>query len=728
MGQLEPGDREEMLLRGILNGDTETNIEPGSRKEMLLKAILENGGGGGGGGGGGLPDVTDADNGDFARVVNGAWGKDAGDDIARIDGYYESMGVGYADQLNSSQGVTNTAPYNFRTTGGSADVGGRKKEKIVGGTIGWNQQIENGDFASSAGWNANRCSLSVADNVATLTMADNVTASASLGRTGTTSLPAGHLYLCRATVRSGYTSGVCFRLGGTNSANIVLAANTRTTLERVIQKGTSNEGFLIYPNKGGDAEVGDIFTVEKVMVIDLTQMFGSRIAERIASLESNETGSGLEWIRSYGFITRDYYSFDPGSLLTVNTTASVSRGFNLLDDGTAKLVGGKQVQITGTYSSIAYTDINGQSETLTPDTDGKFTPAKNGVLTVTGSDSTTCVHLVWSGTRDGDYEEYREVRTEVAGKTATRKYGYVDMGTLTWSYEERPSAPNRFHAAVTGIKTPTTNDERATGIVTADYVASGVPIGSTDGDKLIARYTNGQVYILDSAYSTAADFKTAVTGKILVYELAAPVTETLGDSPYLQGTLKLDADNNLYYEGDTVDLGENLWCDDFGTEEFEDSRPVPMPVGHQTLYPANLRDKLQHLPGLASEDGWYVVQQSGTQMYLRSVREVIAPYVVGLEFDASEDRYVASCTNGEIAEAFIEGRRVFLEFEIPGYTGWQYMAEVCVGGANLDNERVTAFFAQMVDPFSGALVSLYSSPGTDDSDTWHMQTYPLTGA
>lgn len=49
MGQIEPGDREEMLLQGILNGDSTTNIEPGSRKEAYLKAILENGGGGGGG-------------------------------------------------------------------------------------------------------------------------------------------------------------------------------------------------------------------------------------------------------------------------------------------------------------------------------------------------------------------------------------------------------------------------------------------------------------------------------------------------------------------------------------------------------------------------------------------------------------------------------------------------------------------------------------------------------
>ena len=71
MPTIEPGDREEMLLQGILNGDESTNIEPATRKEILLagilngatecnidpatreeallKAILLNGGGGSGG-------------------------------------------------------------------------------------------------------------------------------------------------------------------------------------------------------------------------------------------------------------------------------------------------------------------------------------------------------------------------------------------------------------------------------------------------------------------------------------------------------------------------------------------------------------------------------------------------------------------------------------------------------------------------------------------------------
>ena len=45
----------ERLLKGILDGDTTTDIEPASREERLLKAILENGGGGGGSGSGELP-------------------------------------------------------------------------------------------------------------------------------------------------------------------------------------------------------------------------------------------------------------------------------------------------------------------------------------------------------------------------------------------------------------------------------------------------------------------------------------------------------------------------------------------------------------------------------------------------------------------------------------------------------------------------------------------------
>ena len=81
-----------------------------------------------------------------------------------------------------------------------------------------------------------------------------------------------------------------------------------------------------------------------------------------------------------------------------------------------------------------------------------------------------------------------------------------------------------------------------------------------------------------------------MSGVMLVYELATPTTETA--EPY----------------------NESQICDDFGTEEFVSTSIVP--VGHKTRYPANLRDKLQHLPDLASMDGTYLIQQSGKQMSL----------------------------------------------------------------------------------------------------------------
>ena len=105
--------------------------------------------------------------------------------------------------------------------------------------------------------------------------------------------------------------------------------------------------------------------------------------------------------------------------------------------------------------------------------------------------------------------------------------------------------------------------------------------------------SSGEVLVYDENYTTSASvssFKTAMSGVYLVYELATPTTETA--EPFQQVQI----------------------CDDFGTEEFVSTSIVP--VGHNTRYPANLRDKLQHLPDLASADGTYAIQQSSSQMSL----------------------------------------------------------------------------------------------------------------
>lgn len=95
-----------------------------------------------------------------------------------------------------------------------------------------------------------------------------------------------------------------------------------------------------------------------------------------------------------------------------------------------------------------------------------------------------------------------------------------------------------------------------------------------------------------STITTVKDWRTYLASNpiTVLFELATPTTETAEPFQHIQ------------------------IVDDFGTEEFVSTGIVP--VGHNTRYPANLRDKLQHLPSLASADGTYLIQQSGKQMSL----------------------------------------------------------------------------------------------------------------
>ena len=72
---------------------------------------------------------------------------DARGDVALQDGYYANMTVGNAEQLVATVGIEDKVPYNFRTSGGSADIGDREEDKLIGGTIAWNQLLP--DIGSS---------------------------------------------------------------------------------------------------------------------------------------------------------------------------------------------------------------------------------------------------------------------------------------------------------------------------------------------------------------------------------------------------------------------------------------------------------------------------------------------------------------------------------------------------------------------------------------------------
>lgn len=102
-------------------------------------------------------------------------------------------------------------------------------------------------------------------------------------------------------------------------------------------------------------------------------------------------------------------------------------------------------------------------------------------------------------------------------------YGMVDLGTLDWT----DIGNNIFRAPIAGIATESVSSDRRTGIVCTAYAPSAtVAIGATMTDKSMLR-ASGYFFIRNTDYSDAADFKAAMSGVQLCYELATPIPITL---------------------------------------------------------------------------------------------------------------------------------------------------------------------------------------------------------
>lgn len=122
----------------------------------------------------------------------------------------------------------------------------------------------------------------------------------------------------------------------------------------------------------------------------------------------------------------------------------------------------------------------------------------------------------------------------------------VDMGDLVWLL-----APGATHIWSTGINdkkniTSPPYSNRQTSIICSAYGAdSQISISENAMNNCKWLCIEKKVFIKDTAYSSASDFKTAVTGQKIVYELATPTTVTLTPTQVetLLGTNNIWADS-----------------------------------------------------------------------------------------------------------------------------------------------------------------------------------------
>lgn len=572
------------------------------------------------------------------------------------DGYYPQMTVGNAEQLVSTVGVDDQNPYLFRTAGGPLDIGEYEEDKTVGGTLCWNQWY---DFTQeSSKWLSNG-SVTKTWNDGIVTLSNGSTDSAYVYQNITEIASHKYLYYVDgettvigdgATV---YPAISIYATGATTNITVSFGTSGRKVLSGIFAAASDfTNRFQIRPNHTGSS-----VKVYSYMLFDLTQMFGSTIADYIYSLEIANSGAGVAWFRKY--FPKPYYAYNAGELMSVQTSAHKMVGFNQFDGTTVKghkWTSGEYVSANNSFAAtstkipcipnreycfyfpnltktvaIYFTKFDANGNYISNTNYYNLLVSTKYITYVIPDDvhyitffmyaasdfineelEDVCVNLSWDGERDGEYEPYEEhvypldsdlvLRgqpkldanndlyyngdTYEADGTVTRKYGIVDLGTLTWNLLTPTNETDR----VFQTNVPNKILGWYNFICSAPYTVSTVSTTNMHYDgynKVIRGHgSNNAIYIRDDNYDTAALFKAAMSEIYLVFELETPTTESA--DPYTNPQV----------------------VNDFGTEEYTDTRTIPIPVGHETWYPANLRAKLEMAPNSPDGDGDYIVRQT----------------------------------------------------------------------------------------------------------------------
>lgn len=277
-------------------------------------------------------------------------------------------------------------------------------------------------------------------------------------------------------------------------------------------------GHKYYANINGNKYIGtsneSAITVNGATdnVHDLTNLFGIAIANYIYSLEQSKAGAGVAFFRK--LFPNEFYSY-------AESTESVNASAHITKDASGSLIANYPLDSALTLRGIPKLDGNNK--------------------------------LFYDGDK---YEN---------DGTVTRKYWYVDLGTITPTlYNTSDGKLFRFNCPSPYVKQlPNTNT--LPNIICAKYPTVK---GNVRSNKTLSMPVNVSAFdIIDNDYSDASAFQKALSGVYVVYELnVTPATETA----------------DAYANPQRVTSN--------GYEEYEDYsvsqgfRDVSIPVGHNTKY------------------------------------------------------------------------------------------------------------------------------------------------
>lgn len=506
--------------------------------------------------------------------------------------------------------VSNSDPYTYRKSlGNLADM------EIVGASVGWNQLVQNGNFASTSGWDKTpNTTLTASNHELTVSTSADGNKYATQNYNGI----AGHKYLINIDYKSDYTSNLIVVYIGAEDSSRINFTNTVTGQYQRFSKvfaAVSGSQFSIrllnrnslYSNK-----------YKNVWLIDLTALFGSAtIADHIYSLEQAQEGSGIAWIKKYGFFYKDYFAYDPGSIQSVCIASRKVTGKNVIDiinpsaiESYVTVVDNETIAFarstytisnfcvrlrnsnTGTYvDNLVKTQDGSYSFTFTHD--GSYNIFRFRAMFSNNSDA----QISWDigNLPYGEYTVYVTYKGIGTGTGIISK-PHIGLNIATYPFDSTKQIRGMFDIVNGELKangdvwrgdkiqrnwlepidlgtynwsinnlgyftTPRNSIKKGVAICSKYYIYAGENASSISSDKQFA-IGEYNIIIRDDAYSDAATFKTAMSGVYLLAQSDTPTTESA--QPYQNP--------------------QRAYID--GTEEFIDglTRDVMIPVGNNTTY------------------------------------------------------------------------------------------------------------------------------------------------
>ena len=513
----------------------------------------------------------------------------------------EHVVAGTAEDLLTDLGALDTSPYLYRQTPSDGDRAVLRK--IVGGTLAWNQLV----------LDVNRSFTSAMSDTRPFTLQLRMFAS-----------PYTTAFISNVGLGKGiYTrlfvgidtqgSGLYLTHNGSNN-NIEIWRNTNQQLV-VGHKYLFNVNVV----NNDPTTVGGL-VLEDMMLIDLTTLFGSTIADYIYSLEQATAGAGVAWVKQY--IDLDtYHAYSAPTIKSVEGLESHNMtGKNLFDfslrtsnkylsttDGSEVAQNGyyitpyirvwANVPVCIPFSGSArrwFYDLGKNPKTYLNNSSSQvFTPQEDGYIrvTVSSTNSNATEYQVEFGSTPTAYEPYEKHSYPLDSSltlrgipkldannqlyfdgdeyesdgSVNRRYGVVDLGSLTGGWS--PNGIDGVYKAISGKKVGSNNIMSDKLVVVAQGTSSNIM-----PDMSVKTYSSTNEIAVKMAGITSANAMTMLSGVMLVYELATPTTESA--QPYEELQI----------------------VNDFGTEEFVSGNEVP--VGNVTFYPISIRKQVENIAGI----------------------------------------------------------------------------------------------------------------------------------